>query len=699
MNFLLRTPFFRLLLALIAGIVTSRMCRLYDLTLLALAVPALLVILLSFVVTDVRWSHRLRWGFGAGLIVWVYLLGYLLMQNRESDLRFAFSGDAEVYCIHITAPPEHKERSVLVEAVAERCGRSETDSSGVPVPPQWRKSVRNASPGVILFIRKDSAAQTLRRGDVLIARVKFQPPAPVQNPDGFNYAAYLYNKGFVATAFVDSAEWKKWSSRGQSSVLHRADSVRDRLLAVFRGLGLGAGEFAVLAALTLGYTDELEPDIMAHYSASGAMHVLSVSGLHVGVIYLILNFLVSLVFRKPSMLIPKTILLVIALWFYAVITGLSPSVVRASAMFSMVAVGKAFDRTAQIYNTISSTCFFLLLYNPAYLYDVGFQLSYTAVLGIVYFQPKISPLLSFTNKGLKWLWDLTSVSLAAQLGTLPLSLFYFNQFPNYFLLTNYIAIPLSTFVIYAAVVYLAVFYLPFAGAAAGWIVRELLELLNSSIAWIHQLPGSVLQVYAGPVELAVMGVVLACAIGYTELRNYLFIPVALGAVLLCCLFQIGVELQTLRTERMVYLSDRVESHLLLASGKNEWVHSTDSNRFVKQAGKYRMKNRLKNIRFTIQTHTLITRCMGKRIVVLTDSAFRHIQSRRPLKVDYLIVHRFSRQKAEQLMNCFDAQQVIVGAGVSAYYTQSIREWCARHRKKFYSVAESGAYIELHPVEN
>jgi len=139
--------------------------------------------------------------------------------------------------------------------------------------------------------------------------------------------------------------------------------------------------------------------------------------------------------------------------------------------------------------------------------------------------------------------------------------------------------------------------------------------------------------------------------------------------------------------------------LVLESGKNEGVHSTDSNRFVKQAGKYRMKNRLKNVRFTTQTHTLITRCMGKRIVVLTDSAFRHIQSRRPLKVDYLIVHRFSRQKAEQLMNCFDAQQVIVGAGVSAYYTQSIREWCARHRKKFYSVAESGAYIELHPVEN
>jgi hypothetical protein len=170
-------------------------------------------------------------------------------------------------------------------------------------------------------------------------------------------------------------------------------------------------------------------------------------------------------------------------------------------------------------------------------------------------------------------------------------------------------------------------------------------------------------------------------------------------VLACCLFQIGVELQTLRTERMVYFSDRVESHLLLASGKNEWVHSTDSNRFVKQAGKYRMKNRLKNIRFTTQTHTLLTQCMEKKIVVLTDTAFRHMNSRRPLKVDYLIVHRFGRQKVEQLMSCFDAQRVIVGAGISEYYTRSFREWCARHRKNFYSVAESGAYIELRPEVN
>lgn len=363
-------------------------------------------------------------------------------------------------------------------------------------------------------------------------------------------------------------------------------------------------------------------------------------------------------------------------------------------MFSMVIIGKAFDRHAQIYNTISSTCFFLLIFNPGFLYDVGFQLSYTAVLGIVYFQPKLSPLLPVSNKALKWLWELTSVSLAAQLGTLPLSLYYFNQFPNYFLLTNYIAIPLSTVVIYLAVAYLAVCYIPVISMIAGWMLRQLLELLNSSIEWIHSLPGSVVCFYTGPLELATMSMVLICIVGYAESRKYLYIPLAFGTVLVYSVWQITIQTTNLSTGRMVYFSDQNESHLLLSSGRMEWVHSTDSASFVKQARKYRLKNGLHNVQFTTHTQSWITQFEDCRIAVVNDSTYRRKRSNNPLKIDYLIVQHFRKQRVEELMSCFDACKIIVGAGVSGYYTNAFRQWCKVNGKSFYSVAESGAYCEL-----
>jgi competence protein ComEC len=703
MNFLLRTPFFRLLLALIAGIVTSRYFRLYDLTLLVLAATAIVVVVLSFVINDVRWSYRLRWGFGAGVVLLVYLAGYLLAQRSETNLRFDFSDKARVYLLQIDGQPEVKVRSVVCSAVAYPCTDSMVAYSTDPVKfPAWLRAafgVNVVPPGVLVYFQKDSASLALRRGDRVLARLHFQRPATVQNPEGFDYAGYLRTKGIAATAYVDSLHWQWRSTYHPTSIIHWAEKARNALLGVFRRLELQADDFAVLAALTLGYKDELDPEIMAHYSASGAMHVLSVSGLHVGVIYLIVNSLLSLMFRRPSLVVPKTVLMVLMLWGYAFITGLSPSVVRASSMFSLVAIGKALERNAQLYNTISSTGFILLLFNPSYLYDVGFQLSYTAVIGIVYFQPKIATLLSVRNKALKWMWDLTSVSLAAQIGTLPLSLYYFNQFPNYFLLTNYIAIPLSTLIIYSAVAFLAVSYLPIAGDASGWILRKLLSLLNASIEMIHDLPGSVLQVYAGPFELAVMILFIVCFIGYTELKKYLFIPVALVTLLIFTGAKISSGVQNLQTERLIYFSDRKESHLLLSAGRSQWSHTTDSSTFVRIASKYSLKHHLNKQSFTLHSGTFHTTFNGKRVLVVNDSTFRNTKAARPLEVDYLIVQQFSRQRVENFMHLFHARKVIIGAGVSDYYTKKFEEWCRLQGIYFYTVAQSGAYVEVRRMSN
>ena len=183
----------------------------------------------------------------------------------------------------------------------------------------------------------------------------------------------------------------------------------------------------MLAALTLGYKDALTPELRESFSTTGAMHVLAVSGLHVGIIFVVLEFLLSFLNRWRFGKRLKPILIIVLLWSYAFITGLSPSVLRSSVMFSCMAFGGVLGRKSNTYNTIFVSAFFLLFFNADLLFDVGFQLSYSAVIAIVYFQPKIAGLLYVRNRFLRWAWDLAAVSLAAQIGTAPFAIFYFHQ--------------------------------------------------------------------------------------------------------------------------------------------------------------------------------------------------------------------------------------------------------------------------------
>ena len=180
---------------------------------------------------------------------------------------------------------------------------------------------------------------------------------------------------------------------------------------------LSKNEMAVLSALTLGYKDELEPELREDFSYAGVMHILAVSGLHIGVIYMMLQLIFSMAFRRAKSKILSTLFTLCALWLYAFMTGLPPSVIRATTMFSLVAIGTALNRKSQIYNTISVSAFIILPGNPNLLFDVGFQLSYTAVIGIVTFNQN-QLLIQGKNQKLKWLTDSMAVSLAAQVGTL-----------------------------------------------------------------------------------------------------------------------------------------------------------------------------------------------------------------------------------------------------------------------------------------
>jgi competence protein ComEC len=276
-------------------------------------------------------------------------------------------------------------------------------------------------------------------------------------------------------------------------IIYLAEQVRDKLVSILTKVIREKEERSVISALTLGYRAEIGQDTMDYFASTGAMHVLSVSGLHVGLIYFILGFLLSFLKRGKAGKAIFACVLILFLWIYAFISGFSPSVQRATVMFSFVIIGNGLRRPVNIYNTLMASALLLVLLNPDVIFDIGFQLSYLAVFGIILIQPALYKLIDVTNPVTKWIWSLTTVSIAAQLTTFPLGLFYFNQFPNLFWLSNFIVIPATTLIIWITLIFFSVCPIQSLAFILGVIIEKITHWMLVVLKFLDSLPYAVSQ--------------------------------------------------------------------------------------------------------------------------------------------------------------------------------------------------------------
>lgn len=678
MSFLQRTPFFRLLVSLVCGIVVFQYLELFSLTRLVLLIIAVFLMLISFFFQQSRHAYRLRWLFGAGVVVLFFLMGYFISERKQQQTTFTQLDEQSLFVGSIKESPAEKENSIVCKMEVE----------GKYTGAQF---VKMNSPALV-YVAKDSASLCLKKGDVLLFRTVFQRPSGAINPEGFDYAKYLANKGFRATAYLKTQEWRLFAHREEFSFADLAATCSRKVLKMYETLHLPKDQYAVLAALTIGYKDALDAELREDFSHSGAMHILAVSGLHVGVIYLILQAVFALVFRKSKWKFISTVFTVCTLWVYAFITGLPPSVVRAATMFSLVAVGLALERKSQIYNTISVSAFVILLYDPNLLFDIGFQLSYCAVIGIVWFQPKISSLLYVKQKGLKWWWDLTAVSLAAQIATLPLALYYFHQFPNYFLLANYIAIPLSTLIIYLAVAFIILFPVSWLAFIPGFLLKSMLWLLNTSVGYIHDLPHAISICYLNFFQLILLFAVLVFFSFYLENKKYLSLMATLCVLLIFVLSHVFVHHQTLQLNQLVVYADRKYTHVNLIARHHHQVFTTDSTAASMSASNYWKSMKLHSPAFEMLNSSCFFVFQGKKILILTDNLLHRKTANIPIETDFLIIGNGLKPRAAELLSCVLPKICITNQGISSWYVNQLKTICREKGIRFYSMAEQGAFI-------
>ncbi|MFW0715240.1 ComEC/Rec2 family competence protein [Pedobacter sp. N23S346] len=339
--------------------------------------------------------------------------------------------------------------------------------------------------GQILIAAKLDSIDPLKLeyGDELVIAAKYLPVEPPYNPAEFNFKHWLALQNIYEQSFINQTELFKTNQNLGNPLLKFALELRAQQVAKYRKLIKNDEAFAVASTLILGYRADLSKETLASYSKTGTIHALSVSGSHVAIVFFILDFLLMSLDKKKSFKVLKFILICLLIWSYALITGLSPSVVRSAIMITVFITAKTFAKNKNSYNTLACAAFCQLVYNPYLIWDVGFQLSYLSVLGLIYLQPKIYKWMYIENKWVNKIWELIALSIAAQIATFPLCIYYFHQFPVYFLLGNlFISIPLILILILGIAV-----LIPPIDLLSG-IFEWIIVFTNQVLKWIGDLP-------------------------------------------------------------------------------------------------------------------------------------------------------------------------------------------------------------------
>lgn len=429
---------------------------------------------------------------------------------------------------------------------------------------------------VAVLFEKSEKAGRLKTGELFMLQTRLQRIENNGNPFEFDYQSYMAGQGIYFRCFLPSSNYQPVDFRKDNLAIW-AEQIREKLLEMLRSKLRKTESTEIIPALTLGYRKDLHNDTRDEFIRTGAMHVLAVSGLHVGFIYLFLSRLLFFLERYRWGKWTKIILIGGFLWAYALMTGLSPSVQRATLMFSFVLVAQSLRRNSSIYNTIAGSALFLMLFNPDIIFAVGFQLSYVAVLGIVYFYPKLEAWWPVKNRLLKWFWQLFCVSLAAQIGTFPLSAYYFNQFPVYFWLSNFVVIP-AAFIIMAGTFAFFVLY-PF--QVVSDLLARVLDFTTSTMLDLLETIGSLPQSVVSGIsisfaQLIVLFILILLLIAFIEYRKTRYFLAITQLFFLVLLLGFGSRLKLLNQHQLLEYRGK-QNFYQFVSGRESVIVCTDSS--------------------------------------------------------------------------------------------------------------------------
>lgn len=529
-----------------AGIAVGYMCDVsasHILYLFVISAAALLFALFRFAP---------KWLFGTAAMALMLTAGLFVEAKEHERKAPEWSGEKQRYSATLLEVPAMRGTNVKVLARVERQGGEDVGN------------LRDSG-NVYLYFQPTVDTEQLKIGDRLSFEGVMLPPENSGNPAEFDVEKFYYIKDITGTCFVAADKWTFLPAERKTLQMH-ALALRSRAVGLYERLGFEDEELALLSALTLGEKRDFPQELKESYSAAGASHVLALSGLHLGILYMLLAFVLPTLNGRFIYRLLRETLIVALLWAFAFVAGLSPSVVRSATLFTLMSAGRLLARDVSPVSSLSFAAIAMLLFSPHLLFDVSFQLSFAAVFSILLLAPALQELLKVYEHGIlyEYIMNMLILSFAAQAGTLPFIWYYFGAFPLYFLLTNIVVVPLAFVVMAIAVLLWAMSPLPFLQQPVAYILKWAVAGMNGAVELVASMPGAS---YALP-SLDLFGAVLAAML--LLLLSFSFIERKWRVAVLASL----ISLTSLATAVVLQGKPSNENYLLIYNNrKNPLLHA------------------------------------------------------------------------------------------------------------------------------
>ena len=647
----------------------------FSVALIALIISFIAVIITYFIPrkTIIPKNH-----FGIATFLAAFLIGvFTFVSNNQTRNKLHYihfiSTQKKNYTATITLKEKLKNTAVNNRYVAQMITLNGKESFGK----------------VLLNIKKDQSIPNLEIGSTLKIEGYFYKNRSPNNPNQFDYGSYLENRQIYGQ-FYTSASDIKLNSVVEKRIAYYASLWRNRIIKNLEKNHFHKSELSVVIALLLGQQQDISPEVVKDYQYAGAVHVLSVSGLHVGFILLFITYLLKPFPNTRTGSIIKLIIVITFLWAFGILAGLAPSVVRSVTMFSFVAIGMYLRRSINIYNTLAVSALLILLFQPSFLFDVGLQLSYVALYFIVWLQPFLASAWNPKYIILRQFWEIITVSFAAQIGTLPMSIYYFHQFPGLFFVTNIVILPGMSLILGLGVI---VMFL----AALDWVWMPLLKslecciwALNKIIAWVASFENFVFKDI--PLHyFSMWGLYLVIFSSFIWMKkpSYRKFIATLFALIILQIIAIPIKYTNEKAEEFIVFNkqrtsiftERIGDKVTVFTSKN-LENNANSNLVLKS---YLVANYC-----SIQNKKTIPNLLyfkNKKILVI-DSSGAYLEKERP---DILLLINSPKINLDRVFENWKPQKVVVDASNFKSYCKAWKATCAKEKIPFHDTAEKGFF--------
>jgi len=671
-------PFFYWLMPIIAGIV----CGIYYgvAPLLFLVTITGLISAVGFIILNLLYNHLKvnRYTWLGSLLLHLFLLcaGWLLSywhDDRNQDNYFA-KHKADYLVVQVSSEPKQKGIYTRFTTEVKRT--------------IFKGKYQPVSGKILVTITADSNAHLVSYGDELVVPARYKPVDPPFNPAEFNYKQYLAHQNIYYQSFLNRQQCRLIGYNAGNPITAFSLALRQRLVNSIKQYIHNTEAAAIASTLLLGYKADLSNDVLQAYSKTGTIHILSVSGAHVAVLFVVISFLLKPFRHHRYGKILNALLSLTILWGYTILTGLSPAACRAAVMLSMVIISNAGTRPVHALNVMAVSALGMLLYDPFLITDVGFQLSYLAVFGLVAVQPVIYELWQPENKWTNKLWQLCSFSLAAQLVTFPLSIYYFHQFPVYFLLSNLLIILPAEAIVIVGITFLTSTLIPvlepftrFTGIILEWLILG----MNKALSYIEHWPyASLSRIWLNGWEQLLLYVIIFGIIYFIIYKKGKQLLITLACVLILCTSLSWKAIRAQSTSHIVFFNVKKNTAILfrhddkavlltdLLSADKNYQYSIQP--CLDSLGIYNLQlckpeQNLKNAFFFKQLNYIQ---FENKTVVLFNPSVQNTVLPHKIAADYLFYTRNPHNNLSFIRKNYSFKHLIADAGNSAKRLQQLK---------------------------